>query len=153
MEAFDDFELVFEWRIAALGNSGVFYRVPEGSAPVRSAVEYQLADDARKPSQEFPDRRNGAVYGLYAPTADASKPVGEWNESRVVARGSQVEHWLNGVKVADYDATSKDWSQRVSESKFADREGYGQAARGVIALQSHGDRGVAFRAVRIRELD
>lgn len=151
-ESFTDFELEVEWKIAELGNSGIFYRSGAERAPVRDAVEYQLADNARGPSQQYPERRNGAPYGLYAPTADASKPVGEWNVSRIVARGTNIEHWLNGKRVAAFDTASQDFAARVAESKFADLPGYGKRRSGRIVLQSHGNRGVMFRRVRIREL-
>ncbi len=147
VDEFGDFELVFEWRIAALGNSGVFYRVPQGEAPVQAAVEYQLADNARKPSQEFPDRRNGAAYGLYSPLADASKPVGEWNESRVAARGTHVEHWLNGVKVGEYDTAGEDWEQRLLGTASS-RTGRISAERGVERLHCRATATAAWRSGR-----
>ena len=150
--SFGDFELEVEWRLAELGNSGIIYRAREGVRPSAGSIEYQLADNAREPSQRYPDRRNGAIYGLYAPTEDASRPVGEWNTSRIVARGRHVEHWLNGKMVAKAEIGSADWRERVSRSKFAKVDGYGEAEEGSIVLQSHGDRGVAFRGVRIRRL-
>ncbi len=149
-EAFGDFDLRFEWKIAALGNSGVFYRVDARQGAARGAIEYQLADNARKPSIENPDRRNGSVYGLYSQSEDASKPVGEWSTSRIVARDRHVEHWLNGVRVASFVIGSAEWRKRLAKSKFAGIEKFGAAGRGRIVLQSHGDRGVAFRRIRVR---
>lgn len=148
---FGDFELLVEWKIADNTNSGIFYRVPAGDEITGMAVEYQLADNLRKPSQEFPDRRNGAVYGLYAPELDASRPIGEWNETRILARGPLVQHWLNGTLVAEYEAGSQDWKRRLAESKFRNPD-FGMAARGRIVLQDHGSA-VWFRSVRARELD
>lgn len=149
--AFSDFELVVEWKTAAQGNSGIFYRVPP-SAQTTSGIahEYQLADNARKPSQENPDRRCGAAYGLYPPAEDSSKPVGEWNESRIVANNRHIEHWLNGVKVAEFEIGSDDWKQRVAASKF-DNPAFGIAPLGRIALQDHG-QSVWFRSVKLRRL-
>ncbi|MBI1356619.1 MAG: DUF1080 domain-containing protein [Acidobacteria bacterium] len=148
---FGDFELAVEWKIAAQGNSGIFYRVPAGATNATGvAVEYQFADNARKPSQEFPDRRNGAVYGLYPPTQDAGRPLGEWNETKIVARGPHVEHWLNGVKVAEYEVGSADWKRRLAASKFKD-PAFGAAPSGRIVLQDHGSA-VWFRSVKIRPL-
>ena len=149
--AFGDFELVVEWKIAEQGNSGIFYRVPPTAQTASGiAIEYQIADNNRNPSQEHPDRRNGAAYGLYPPTEDASKPIGEWNESRVLAQGKKIEHWLNGVKVAEFEIGSDDWKERVAASKFENRA-FGIAPVGRIALQDHG-QAVWFRSVKIRRL-
>ena len=150
--AYGDFELVVEWKTAEQGNSGIFYRVPPSAQTTTGiAHEYQLADNARKPSQQYPDRRNGAAYGLYPPVEDASKPVGEWNESRILADKRHVEHWLNGVKVAEFEILSDDWKQRVAASKF-ENPAFGIASVGRIALQDHG-QSVWFRVVKIRRLN
>jgi hypothetical protein len=79
------------------------------------------------------------------------KPVGQWNESRIVVRGPHVEHWLNGEKVVEYELWSADWERRVNASKFKDTPRYGREKRGHIALQDHGDE-VAFRNIKIRRL-
>ncbi len=149
--AFSDFELVVEWKVAAQGNSGIFYRLsPAAQNTSGNAIEYQIADNAREASQQNPDRRNGAAYGLYAPAEDASKPVGEWNQSRILAKGKHVEHWLNGVKVVEFETGSDGWKQRVAASKF-DSPAFGTSMMGRIGLQDHG-QAVWFRSVRIRLL-
>ena len=43
------------------------------------------------------------------------------------------------------------WKKLVAGSKFADRPGYGEAERGHILLQDHGDP-VWYRNVKLREL-
>ena len=77
------------------------------------------------------------------------KPAGEWNHTRIVARGAHVEHWLNGKKVVEYELFSNDWLARKDRSVFRDVPGYGREPRGHIALQDHGDR-VAYRSIKIR---
>jgi hypothetical protein len=79
------------------------------------------------------------------------KPAGEWNAVRLVVNGAHVEHWLNGVKVVEYELWSQQWETKVAATKFAQWPGYGRARRGHIALQDHGDR-VAYRNIRIRVL-
>jgi hypothetical protein len=79
------------------------------------------------------------------------KPAGEWNTARIVVNGNHVEHWLNGVKVVDYDLGSADWEKRVGETKFKEWREYGRAKRGHIALQDHGDW-VAYRNIKIKVL-
>jgi hypothetical protein len=80
------------------------------------------------------------------------KPANEWNEARVVARGSHVEHWLNGKKVVEYELWSPDWKEKVAGSKFAKYPGYGLAKRGLLGIQGDHAGSLAIRNLRIREL-
>jgi hypothetical protein len=150
---YGDFDLRFEWKISEGGNSGVFYRANENNEfAYWSGVEYQVLDNDRHPDgKNGPDRHAGAVYAIYPPQGAVTKPVGEWNQSRIVAQGAHVEHWLNGVKVADYTLWSPEWKARVAQTKFKEWPDYGQAKQGRIGLQDHGDA-VSFRNLRIREL-
>src|SRR5690606_39644101 len=93
----------------------------------------------------------GANYGLHPAPRGVVRPAGEWNEARIVADGARVEHWLNGVKIVEYELGSPDWAARVAASKFAEWPAYGQARRGHIGLQDHGDP-VWFRNVKIRSI-
>ena len=79
------------------------------------------------------------------------RPVGDWNTARIVVHGKHGEHWLNGVKVVEYELWTPDWERRVRGSKFKDFASYGRARRGHIGLQDHGDK-VAFRNIKIRPL-
>lgn len=151
-EQFGDFELEFEWKISSRGNAGVFYRASEEYDKIYwSATEYQLLDDASQPGV---DRltATGSAYALYPAAAGAAKAAGEWNSSRIIARGAHVEHWLNGIRLLEYEYGSPDWEAKVKASKFVDWPNYGRARRGYIGLQ--GDHGgqLALRNIRIREL-
>jgi hypothetical protein len=151
VDEFGDFELTLEWRIPANGNTGIFFRVTEGDEVMwHEAPEFQIIDNAYKEPLK-PGQLAGANYDLHPPSRDATKPIGSWNDARLLVRGAHVEHWLNGVKVVEYELWASDWQRRVHESKFRDFPGYGQARRGHIGLQDHGDR-VAFRSVKIRDL-
>ena len=151
-DVYADFELTLEWKVEEGGNSGIMYRVGEDGAHAHeTGPEMQVLDDARHPDGRSRLTAAGAVYGLYPAPEGAVKPAGEWNTARIVARGRQVEHWLNGIEVARYEVGSPDWMRRVGESKFAAWPGYGRVRAGHIALQDHGDR-VAFRRIRIRTL-
>jgi len=151
---FGDFELEWEWKNAPGGNSGLFYRATEEEErPQWTAVEYQLLDGGAHPDgRNGPDRWSGAAYALYPPAAEA-KPVavGQWNKSRVVARGRHVEHYLNGKLACAFDIGSDDWQKRVAAGKFSRWTRFGVPVRGHIVLQDHGHY-TAFRAIRIREL-
>jgi hypothetical protein len=93
----------------------------------------------------------GSNFALYPVPRGVSRPAGEWNSVRLLVNGSHVEHWLNGVKVVEYELGSPEWEARVRTSKFAAMPLYGRAPQGHIGLQDHGDT-VEFRNIRIREL-
>jgi hypothetical protein len=75
-----------------------------------------------------------------------------WQHARIVARADgTVEHWLNGVKVLEFKRGSDDYRAHVAAGKFKSTPGFGEAPKGRILLQDHGDA-VAFRSIKIREL-
>lgn len=151
-EHFADFELELEWRTAAGGNSGVFYRVVGGPASLwQAGAEMQVLDDALHPDGQLPSHRAGAVYDLYPPRKAVTRPVGEFNQARIVARGSHVEHWLNGHKLVEYDTARPSWKRQLASSKFAGLMNFGSAVSGAIGLQHHGP-GVEFRNIKVRRL-
>jgi hypothetical protein len=154
-EQFGDFELALEWKVAPGGNSGIFYRVAEGpelETVWQSGPEFQVLDDAGHRDGARPETSAGACYGLYPVPRGVVRPAREWNDSRILVAGTHVEHWLNGVKVVDYELGSADWEARVRGSKFASLARYGRERRGHIALQDHGDW-VAYRNIRLRAID
>jgi hypothetical protein len=149
-EQFGSFELALEWKVGSGGNSGIFYRGVEGAGPIYySAPEMQVLDDERHADGKAALTSAGSNYGLYPAPRGIVKPAGEWNAARILVDGSRVEHWLNGVKVVEYELGSADWLDKVKNSKFNEWPEYGKAARGHIGLQDHGDW-VAFRNIRIR---
>ncbi|MDT0630259.1 3-keto-disaccharide hydrolase [Rubrivirga litoralis] len=154
--AYGDFELELEWQLDACGNSGVFYRGEEGpalDAPWRTALEYQLLDDACNPDGAYPSHRAGALYDLYVPADSVARPA-QWNRTRIVADGPRIEHWLNGERVVTAEQGSPGWDVRVAASKFRDADAfpaYGTRRGGVVGIQDHGDA-LRVRSVRIRAL-
>jgi len=146
---YENFELTFEWKISPKGNSGVmFHVIPVGEETYESGPEYQLLDNARG---EPPLERAGSLFALYAPVKDVPKPVGEWNQSRLVVDHGKCQHWLNGVKVAEYEIGSADFKARVAGSKFKQWPQFATGRTGAIALQNHGNP-VWFRDLKIRVL-
>jgi hypothetical protein len=131
------FDLRFEWMAVANTNSGVKYRVYGfdrilGSSREALGFEYQIADDDGDPGAKVdPKQKSGALYALTPVAKSLTKPLGEWNDSRIVVTRDHVEHYLNGVLTARYEF----------DIPFASR----------IVLQHHTTE-VRFRNIRIKAL-
>ncbi|GIL22478.1 MAG: glycosyl hydrolase [Bacteroidota bacterium] len=152
-EQYQNFELVFDWKVAPEANSGVMFRVTEEfDQPYYSGPEYQLIDDTGYPGELTEMQKTASNYDMHA--APATKPVkvaGEWNTTKLVVNGNKVEHWLNGDKVVEYELQSADWMQRKEASKWKDAAGYGMAPTGYIDFQDHGNE-VWFKNIKIKSL-
>jgi hypothetical protein len=152
-DEFADFELEIDWKIGEAGNSGIFYRGTEEYEHIYwSAPEYQLLDDIKGADNKTRLTCAGAAYAVYPSPAGHLKAVGDWNATRIVAKGAHIEHWLNGVKLLEYGLSSADWQAKVAASKFKAWPNYGKAAKGHIAMQGDHAGTLAFRNIRIREL-
>ena len=154
IEQFDNFELAFDWKLAEQGNSGVMFRVTEEfDEPFFSGPEYQVIDDQGYPGDPLkPSQLTASNYDMHAaPTDKPISAVGEWNSSRLVVNGSHVEHWLNDVKVLEYELGSPEWLKLKEESKWKSENGYGMSPKGYIALQDHGSE-AWYRNILIKVL-
>ena len=148
---FGDFELQWEWKQAEVGNSGVKYFVTE-TRDAALGHEYQMIDDARTPDAKLANgkRVTASFYDVLKPTATpATRQPGEINQSRIVVKGNHVEHWLNGVKVLEYECGSEALKAAIAASKFKTTAGFGDKTQGHILLQDHQSE-VWFRNVKMR---
>ncbi len=155
-DQFGDFELELEWNIGEAGNSGIFYRgTEEYNAIYWSAVEYQLLDNVNADDNKKPNHLAASAYDLFAAPADAAKPAGQWNQTRIVAKGNHVEHWLNGKMVVSYDVGSAEWEAALKASKFdpARYPNFAKASKGYLGIQGNHPGSLALRNIRIRELN
>jgi hypothetical protein len=151
-DQFTNFELALEWKVGEGGNSGIFYRATEQADTIwKAAPEMQVLDDARHADGKSVLTSAGSNYALYPAPRGVVHPAGQWNAARILVNGNHVEHWLNGVKLFEYELGSADWKERVRASKFSTMPLFGTAQSGHIGLQDHGDR-VAFRNIKIRVL-
>ena len=107
-------------------------------------------DDAGWPEKMKPNQHTAGSYAMYAPEGAKVKPIGEWNTTRIVVDKSHVEHWLNNVKVVEYELWSDDWQKRKSEGKWAEVANYGVEKSGHIGLQNAGK--VVYRNIKVRQL-
>ena len=151
-DQYENYELSVDWKIATGGNSGIIYNVTEDyPASYQSGPEYQLIDDEGYPGKLEDWQKTGSDYAMYPATSRPTKPIGEYNTSKIVVKGAHREYWLNGVKVVEFEAWSDDWNQRKSIGKWKDTPGYGIAEKGYICLQDHGG-GMWFKNIKIRPL-
>ena len=148
-QQFENFELSFEWMTPKKGgNSGVKYRVQEKKGEgFAFGPEYQCIDDGDKVDKGA----TGSLYDVLPPHDKKVNPAGQFNQSKIVVRGDHVEHWLNGVKVLEYEFGSDAFKAAVAQSKFKTSPTWGKTAKGYVALQDHNDE-AWFRNIRIREL-
>ena len=143
----DDFELRFEWKVAKGVNSGVLYRPGQ--------VEYQVLDDPNSRYGENPRTKAAAIFFCMAPARDVTKPHGEWNEGRIVCKGSIIQHWLNGEKVIDFDYADPRWAHNLALLRIRGTArpfgGDPSARGGFLRLQFHGGH-VWYRSLRWRKI-
>jgi hypothetical protein len=152
-ESFADFELAWDWRLTPGGNSGAFFRATEEYDKIYwSAPEFQLLDDSLAPDGKSPLTSAGAAYDLYAAPRGVARNGGQWNSSRIVARGSHIEHWMNGQKTIEYEAWSADWKARVAASKFHSYPNFGLAKSGLIGFQGDHAGKLELRNIKVRVL-
>lgn len=158
VDQFDNFELSVEWKLAKGTNSGIKYLVSESLPPTgRSGVsfEYQVLDDDNHPDAKAGiagNRTAGSLYDLIPASKDKKlNPIGEFNLTRIVVKGDHIEHWLNGMKVVEFERGGEELKQHIAESKFKNTTGFGETAKGHILFQDHGDA-VWYRNIKVRAL-
>jgi hypothetical protein len=159
VENYRDFELSLEWKISPGGNSGIKYNVSEDMStafpPEHAALgfEYQILDDTRHPDALLSvTHQAGALYDLISAEGKQLLEVGEYNTARIIFRGGHGEHWLNGVKVLEYELGTPEMEMIVARSKYARIPGFAEKRDGHIVLQDHTDA-AWFRNIKLRILE
>jgi hypothetical protein len=187
-DIFEDFELVWDWKIAPGGNTGVKYRVQdrvfldpivpgqrfeervnrsirnrkeqrsEHSNEYNIAFEYQLLDNEGHPDgRRGPIHQSGALYDMIPASKDSTRPVGEFNQSRLVVKGDHVEHWLNGEKVVDGSLNDPGVAQGTAARWGTESPVYEMLVKHAkkscpVSLQNHGEVPAWFKNIKIRKL-
>jgi hypothetical protein len=158
-EQYSAFDLAFDFKLTDGANSGVKYFVTlaEGNSGSAIGLEYQILDDALHPDAKMGRDGNRTLASLYdlikaEKQARFVRKPGEWNQGRVVVYpNNKVEHYLNGVKVLEYERGSQAYRDLVAISKYVVWNKFGEAPSGRILLQDHGDQ-VSYKNIKIKTL-
>ncbi len=158
-DTFGDFELYFEWKIKEAGNSGIKYNVSEelsmssGSKHSALGFEYQILDDDHEKykGKLKPSQFTGSLYDLIPAQNTKLNPIGEFNNSRIIFKGNHGEHWLNGIKVVEFDISVPEFESALEKSKFVKITGFADKRKGHIVITDHSDDSW-YRNIKIRRL-
>jgi hypothetical protein len=153
---YENFDLLFEWKISKAGNSGVFVDVqerPELGTTFSTGPEYQLLDDKNMEADYLKNlsHKAASIFGVIPNNSNSIPKSGEWNQSRILQQNGKLTFWLNGVQTVQVDLKSDDWKKLVAASPMSNYPEFGMLTKGHIAVQDW-TNGVAFRDIKIREL-
>jgi hypothetical protein len=165
-DVYGNFILKVDFKMTKGANSGIKYFVDtelnkdEGSA---IGCEYQILDDEHHPDAKMGIEGNRTLASLYdlipanakkfIPTEEMEKRFNQygWNRAKIVAKGNKVQHFLNGIKVVEYERGTPAWRELVARSKYHIWPNFGELKEGHILLQDHGDE-VSFKNIKLKIL-
>lgn len=153
VDQFVDFEFYFEFKISEGTNSGIKYLVLNeyvGQKGTYLGLEYQILDDK---NFKYPERAifrsSSSLYDLIPADNKKQKPLGQWNVARVMVNGNHVEHWLNELKVLEYNRSTDAFKSLIQQSKYKDLQNFGKNTAGHLLLQNEGTP-ISFRNIKIK---
>ncbi|WP_244205870.1 3-keto-disaccharide hydrolase [Parabacteroides acidifaciens] len=152
-DQYSDFDLKVDFRITKGANSGIKYFFTKYEKGGWLGLEYQILDDENHPDAKLGrdgNRLEGGLYDMLPTSPKQVNPIGEWNQARIVAKGTKVTHYLNGKKILSFDRSSEQYKKAWQLSKYKNSKPmFGDVKEGHILLQDHGDE-VSFRNVKIK---
>jgi len=153
---YENFELVFEWKISHAGNSGLFVDVqerPELGTTFSTGPEYQLLDDGNMDADYLKDssHKAAAIFGVIPNRSNTIPKSGDWNQSRIRQQNGKLSFWLNGVQTVQVDLKSEEWKKAVAGGPMSHYPEFGIATKGHLAVQDW-TNGVQFRTIKIKPL-
>src|SRR5690349_3585690 len=143
---YGDFVFRFEFKLTENANNGIGIRAPLTGDSAYEGMEIQVLDDSGSQYKNLrPEQYHGSIYDCFAAKHGHQKPVGEWNEEEITAKGRQVTVKLNGVVIVDANLDDiKDEAKLKKHPGLANKKGH-------IGFLGHGAR-VEFRGMRVKEL-
>lgn len=151
-QEYESFEVEWEWKLEAGGNSGIKYWVNKAEKGGWLGVEYQMIDDVKHADATKGDNHNTAsIYDIKGAAKDkAVKPAGEWNSSKIIVKDGKIQHFLNGKLAVEADTKSEEWKAGIAASKFKAVTGFAPG-KGKLMLTDHGDP-VWWKNIRVKAL-
>lgn len=154
-QKFSSFEFSVDFLYTPGANSGIKYFIDterDGGKYSGIGCEYQVLDDKLHPDARAGkngNRKLSSLYDLIPAKNVTDNGPGQWNNARIIVKGNQVQHWLNGKMTVEYERGSDEWKKAVSESKFKSTPGFGEVKEGRLLLQDHGNE-VSYRNIKVR---
>ena len=151
---YENYEFITDWKISEGGNSGIIFDIkedPKFSATYNTGAEMQVLDNIKADDNKKGNHFAGLLYDMSGTAALSNpKPVGEWNQVRIIQNKGHLTFYFNGIKTLDTQYGSEDWKNMVANSKFKNWPSFMSSPKGKIAFQDHGHE-VSFRNVKIRQ--
>lgn len=147
-ETYDDFVFRFEFKLTPGANNGLGIRMAPDSHAAYDAMELQILDDTADKYKDLePYQYHGSIYGIVPAKRGFLKPVGEWNEQEVIAKGNHITIILNGETIVDADL-----KEATKDGPMDHKEHPGLFRKdGRIGFLGHGDV-LYFRNIRVKPI-
>lgn len=144
---YSDFVLKLEFKLTPGGNNGVAIRAPMAGDIAYSGMEIQILDQEHEKykGRLQPWQHTGSIYNVVPAKGDALKPVGEWNQYEITAKGPKITIVLNGQTLVDADLST------VKDPEILKKHPGIQRKSGRVGFLGHNTR-VEFRNIQIKEL-
>jgi hypothetical protein len=136
---FGDIELMLEYRTVPKADSGIY---------LRGTPQIQIWDFTKEGGkwELGADKGSGGLWNNSPgaagkdPLVLADRPLGEWNQFRILQVGERTTVWLNDKLVVDHARMENYWNRSLP-----------LRSRGPIQLQTHGGE-IRWRRIFVREI-